>query len=74
MRALDEEMKQAYQDLLKDQLRPNAIVELMCKQAQDRWNALPWHKKKWHLFKAAVWDYRKTIGFWIAGETPNNDY
>lgn len=72
MQAMNAEMQQIYKDRLADQVRGNSIMQALNKAYQDRWNALPWHVKKYKRLQGWIYWKRRKIGFWIAGATDDD--
>lgn len=66
--ALDKETKQAYKDLVVDSLRGSEFLQAIHKAYQDKWNALPWYKKKYKRLQGWIYWKRRAVGEWIAGD------
>jgi len=74
MKALDAEMKTAYADMAKDQMRDIPWLEEFVKQREAVYRAYPWYKKRWIRLRSDWLVLRQKVGYWIAGYTPHDDY
>lgn len=73
-KALEVELKQAYEDRVADQVRELPWLEAYRKIQQDQWNALPWYTKRYKRLQGWIYWTRRSVGEWIAGEKFSNDY
>lgn len=74
MKAINEEMKLAYQDMAKDAARDIPWLTEYVNQREAVYAAYPWYKKKWIRLRSNWLVLRQKVGYWIAGYTPSDDY
>lgn len=68
MSVVDSIIREVYEPVVKEQAK---LAQSLNKIFQEKWNALPWYTKRWKRFQGWVYWKRRTVGFWIAGESPD---
>lgn len=66
----DSIIQEAYHEqvVAQQKFMKSPLMQAMIKDTQDKWNALPWYKKKYKRLQGWIYWKRRTVGEWIAGD------